>query len=202
MVSFREVGCVRGPHDGVWGRGDASLGLVSPTDAFRVDSAGECHHVRIVTIVSESTTGWTFVAAQAILLVGLVLLPEGDDWPTPGWVEVAAFVLIGFGVVLVAIAGRWLGSALTPTPVPRRGAALATHGLYAHVRHPIYSGVLLIVVGFVLGSGSVFGLLVGAVAVVFFGVKAAWEEQRLRAIHPEYATYAAVTPRFVPRPWR
>ena len=38
--------------------------------------------------------------------------------------------------------------------------------------------------------------------VVFFSVKANWEEQRLVERYPDYPAYAATTPAFVPRPRR
>jgi protein-S-isoprenylcysteine O-methyltransferase Ste14 len=86
--------------------------------------------------------------------------------------------------------------------VPSASGHLTTDGLYRNVRHPIYSGVLLVTVGLVLRSGSVAGVAVGVALVVFFVVKARWEETRLNRRYPEYAAYAARTTRFVPAPWR
>jgi protein-S-isoprenylcysteine O-methyltransferase Ste14 len=66
------------------------------------------------------------------------------------------------------------------------------------VRHPIYSGVLLTVLGTVLGSRSFVKLAFGLVVLAFFTLKARWEESRLREVDPEYAAYCEITPRFVP----
>jgi protein-S-isoprenylcysteine O-methyltransferase Ste14 len=152
--------------------------------------------------MSDRTTGWIFVAAQGVLLVALVLVPHRDDWPTPTWLQVIAIVL-GVGGLAIGIgAGLRLGSALTPTPMPSAAGRLTTDGLYRYVRHPIYSGVLLVVVGLVLRSGSTVGLGVGVALVIFFSVKARWEENRLADRYPDYERYAARTPRFVPAPWR
>ena len=138
------------------------------------------------------------MAGQVVLLVALVVLPGRDDWPTPPWLRTLAqlFVIAGF-VVLVAASLR-LGRALTPTPVPTEHSELQTGGLYRFVRHPIYTGVLLLVVGITMRSGSVVTLAVGIVTVVFFARKARWEEARLAERYPGYADYAARTPRFVP----
>lgn len=152
----------------------------------------------MVAVVADRQVGWVFVGAQVVLLVTLVVLPERDDWPTPGWVEAVGVGLVVIGVVVVAAASLRLGAALTPTPVPRSGAALATGGWYGIVRHPIYSGVLLVVAGLVVGSGSLVALVVGIVTWLFFHLKASWEERRLRAVHPGYDAYADRTPRFVP----
>jgi protein-S-isoprenylcysteine O-methyltransferase Ste14 len=142
--------------------------------------------------------GWLFVAAQVVLLVSLVLLPGGSAWPTPGWVEGVGLAISLFGALLAVVASRRLGRALTPTPVPAERGELTTAGLYGLVRHPIYTGVLLIVLGIVVRSGSVLALAVGAVTLVFFTVKARWEEGQLLARYPAYRSYAAAVPRFIP----
>ncbi|MEZ5229928.1 MAG: isoprenylcysteine carboxylmethyltransferase family protein [Acidimicrobiales bacterium] len=146
--------------------------------------------------------GWAFVAIQAILLVALVVLPSSDHWPTPSWLRTAGTVLVGVGLLETVVASLRLGRSLTPTPVPRERGSLATDGLYRYVRHPIYTGVLCIVAGLVAASGNVSTLAVGAVTVGFFHLKARWEEHRLAEHYPDYEAYAAVTPRFIPRPRR
>lgn len=148
-------------------------------------------HVRLV--------GWFLVAAQAVLLVTIIVLPHRDDWSTPRLVDLLGWVLITGGGIVAAIAATDLGSALTPTPEPKRDTQLRTDGLYRHVRHPIYSGVVLAVVGVVVRSGSVVALAIGTFTAGFFHAKARWEESRLAVRYPEYATYRSVTPRFVPR---
>ncbi len=150
--------------------------------------------------MSRRTLGWIWVGAQAGILIALVVLPRRSDWPTPGWLTTVAAVLFFAGLGLIAIAALGLGSALTPTPVPNQRASLRTSGLYAWVRHPIYTGVLSVVIGMVARSGSWLSLAVGIGAVVFFDRKAAWEEDQLRDAYPDYPAYAAQTPKFVPRP--
>lgn len=152
--------------------------------------------------MSRTTIGWLWVAGQAALFIALLVVPAGDDWATPSGLRLAANVLFFGGLAVIGLAAIGLGSALTPTPVPREGGTLTTGGFYRYVRHPIYSGVLAVVAGMTLRSGSWIQLVVAVVAVVFFDRKAAWEEQRLADRFPDYRDYAAVTPRFVPRPWR
>ncbi|MEL6982284.1 MAG: isoprenylcysteine carboxylmethyltransferase family protein [Actinomycetota bacterium] len=152
--------------------------------------------------MNRSRTGWLFVAAQAVLLITLVALPGGDAWPTPAWLHVLGMMAVIGGVGLVVVAALRLGPALTPTPIPTTAGELTTGGLYQYVRHPIYSGVLASVLGVTIRSGSWLVLAVGAATVVFFHIKARWEEQRLTEHYPDYPAYAAVTPRFLPRPGR
>ena len=148
--------------------------------------------------MDRTRTGWLFVAAQAVLLVALVLLPTGTAWPLPSWLAVAATVLVVGGLGVVVAGGLALGRALTATPVPNGRGELRTGGLYRVVRHPIYTGVLTVVLGLVLRSRSWTVLALGVVTLSFFGAKARWEEARLAETFPGYREYAAVTPRFLP----
>jgi protein-S-isoprenylcysteine O-methyltransferase Ste14 len=152
--------------------------------------------------VDRRTIGWLLVVGQTALIVALLLLPAGQLWPTPSWLEWTGLVIGGLGASWAIAAGLRLGDRLTPTPVPRDGGRLRTDGPYAHVRHPIYTGVLLIVIGITLRSGSAMVLALAVVTVAFFHGKARFEEGLLSERYPEYRSYAARTPRFVPAPWR
>jgi protein-S-isoprenylcysteine O-methyltransferase Ste14 len=152
--------------------------------------------------VNHRTIGWLLVAGQTALIVALLLLPAGELWPTPSWLEWTGLAIGGLGGLWAIAAGLRLGDRLTPTPVPRDGGRLRVDGPYAHVRHPIYTGVLLIVVGITLRSGSALALALAVVTVAFFHGKARFEEGLLAERYPEYRRYAARTPRFVPAPWR
>jgi len=152
-------------------------------------------------VSSPSVRGWLFVAVQAVLLGALILLPGGDTWPTPAWLRGLGLALIVAGLALIALASMRLGPALTATPVPTATGRLITSGLYHRVRHPIYSAVLLIVLGLTLRSGSWLIAVVAAVTAAFFNLKATWEEARLAETYPDYPAYTEQVPRFVPRPW-
>jgi protein-S-isoprenylcysteine O-methyltransferase Ste14 len=91
-----------------------------------------------------------------------------------------------------------LGRGLTATPLPNAHAELRTGGLYRFARHPIYTGLLLVMGAVTLASGSLFRLLVFGLLVALLHRKARWEESRLAERFAGYAEYAARTPRFVP----
>ena len=152
--------------------------------------------------MSDRSIGWAFVVVQVVLLGALIFLPDSDDWPTPQWLHTTGTIVNILGLALLIVGGLGLGSSLTPTPVPRKAGQLTTRGLYRFVRHPIYTGVLMIVVALVVTSGSWVHVIIGVVTVVFFSVKARWEEQRLRLEYPDYDAYARSTGRFVPIPFR
>ena len=144
---------------------------------------------------------WTsraLVTAQFVLLLALVLVPRGGGWVVPPWLRVVAGVLGVVGVVIMLLGGTALGRGLTAAPLPNAHAQLRTGGLYRFVRHPIYSGLLLMAGAIAVVSGSVARLVVFAALVGLINVKARWEERQLMRRFPDYAAYAARTPRFLP----
>ncbi len=147
---------------------------------------------------SERTTGWVFVAVQATLLATLILLPSRDDFSLPGWARTVADATFWLGIALILVAAGFLGRSLTATPVPLERAELRTTGPYRWARHPIYSGVILVVVALAARSGNVISVVVAAATLVFFVAKSRWEERRLAERFPDYAAYAARTGRFFP----
>jgi len=138
------------------------------------------------------------VAAQGVLIVLLVVVPGRGGWPVSAALAVVSGAAAAVGLGIMLVAGTALGRGLTATPLPNAHAQLRTTGLYRFVRHPIYSGLLLAAAAFTLGTGSVTRLAVLVLLVVLLSLKARWEEVRLARRFDGYASYAAVTPRFVP----
>lgn len=146
----------------------------------------------------DTALAWLFVLVQFALLVAIILLPPGDAWPVPDWLATVGLALevVGVGVLLVALVN--LGRSLTPLPTPVPHGELRVGGLYHWVRHPIYAGILALVVGATVRSSSLAVAAAAAALAGWFMLKARWEEQHLTRRYPGYAAYAAVTPRFVP----
>lgn len=145
--------------------------------------------------------GW--VVLQALAILGIVVCSILFlDLPAPGPVGIARAVTgvsaAGGGTALLALGVVGLGSALTPLPRPRAGATLRRAGVYGHVRHPIYGGLLLAGAGSSIAVAPLALLPTAALAVVF-ALKARREEAWLSAAHPEYDEYRSTTPRrFLP----
>jgi protein-S-isoprenylcysteine O-methyltransferase Ste14 len=75
---------------------------------------------------------------------------------------------------------------------------LVTHGPYRVVRHPVYLGELVIAGAFLIASPSTWNVAVAAAFVVAQIYRMGLEERALAAEFPEYAAYAASTPRVLP----
>ncbi|MEY3407151.1 MAG: hypothetical protein RL038_212, partial [Actinomycetota bacterium] len=98
-----------------------------------------------------------------------------------------------------AIALIQLGKSLTPTPVPKDEGNLVTSGLYNYVRHPIY-GLLILGFGLIaLTSQNFLSMGLWAILVLWFNLKARFEEQLLSLKYPQYMEYAKSRGKFFPK---
>jgi protein-S-isoprenylcysteine O-methyltransferase Ste14 len=134
------------------------------------------------------------VAAPAWLPPPLTrrFLPAGPALPMFGAVLVAAG--LGFSVW----ARRHLGRNWSSSVVVKEDHALIRSGPYAHVRHPIYTGLLLALLGTVLAIGEWRGLAALALALLAFAWKSRAEEGRMRETFPEYEQYRRETASLIP----
>ena len=152
---------------------------------------------------------WVWGQVTLFILVGVTapLMPRylslGDVDPTfnrvdPDWIRWLSVPLLLAGLYAAAWGARSLGRNLTPETEPLPGATLVTEGAYAHVRHPIYAGLVLLLAGYTLAwSNWTLALLVGLAARAFFTRKAKAEERWLLERHPLYAAYMRQVPRRV-----
>ncbi len=111
-------------------------------------------------------------------------------------IRASGWLLIIIGSVPVILGHLVLG---WRTHMPSVRDTLVRHGLYAYVRHPIYGGGLLIMVGLALLRPTSAFALACALWLVFFIVQARLEEIDLLQRLPAYRDYMERVPRFVPR---
>jgi protein-S-isoprenylcysteine O-methyltransferase Ste14 len=83
-----------------------------------------------------------------------------------------------------------------------RAQRVVSTGPYAHVRHPMYSGMILFFAGVPLLLGSWWGLAMAPVIVVLFAVRIGIDERSLREGLPGYSDYMTrVRYRLLPGVW-
>jgi protein-S-isoprenylcysteine O-methyltransferase Ste14 len=142
--------------------------------------------LQVVVFVIAAATGWL-----------------GTPWPVtarPGLAIAAALVFVA-GIGLLLAGGAGLGKQLTPFPRPVESGVLRRDGVYALVRHPIYGGVLLVLLAWALAS-SPWALVPLALGSVFFEAKRRREEVWLVEQYCDYADYRRRVPRrFIPFLW-
>jgi protein-S-isoprenylcysteine O-methyltransferase Ste14 len=143
--------------------------------------------------------GGAWVAGQGLLLGAIVLLTvvyRGDEFQIVVVVIGVVLMVVGAGVALAGAMA--LGRNLTPFPKPSAQAQLVRHGIYAMIRHPLYTSVIAAALGWALVWQSWPALLVAAMLIPFFHAKARREERWLREKFPEYAAYEQRVRRFIP----
>lgn len=75
---------------------------------------------------------------------------------------------------------------------------LVTHGLFARVRHPIYSGFIVIAWGLFLATPNILTLILAILTIVILAIEAKLEEAYLLAFHGEpYREYLSRTRRWL-----
>lgn len=146
--------------------------------------------------------GRLLVAGQLVLLIVAAVALAGDGRLPEGRVTVLGILgaaLAFVGMIMAFVSSRRLGPAMTAHPAPKAGALLVMAGPYRYVRHPIYGGVTLVLLGTALFLDSIWGVVAALVVGTFLWFKSSYEERRLRMEFAGYRAYRAVVPhRLIP----
>ena len=137
-----------------------------------------------------------FVIAQVFLFLVFIAFPGG--FAAPFGIQLLAFVMVTGGALLTATSMMRLGSGLTPSPRPDEKSKLITSGVYKYIRHPIYSGIILILTGISVYSLNFPRGLLTLLLLILFYYKSRYEEELLLLRYPEYRDYMKHTGRFFP----
>jgi protein-S-isoprenylcysteine O-methyltransferase Ste14 len=137
------------------------------------------------------------LSVVAVVIMLRVLGRNGPVVQSPvlGGVGAGLFVC---GIALAIWARLHLGRNWGMPMSQRAEPELVTSGPYRLVRHPIYSGLILALLGTALAS-NLFGLIVAALALAFFYYAATVEEDNMVATFPEaYPAYQAHSKKLIP----
>ena len=143
--------------------------------------------------------GGLWVLAQSVFMgaIGILGITNRN-----GSEHLLVFLAAMFFLVVAAFCGftglAALGRNLTSFPKPLATAQLVQHGIYALIRHPLYTAVFCAAAGWSLVWQSWPALVVSLVLAIFFDAKARHEERWLRQQFPEYAAYERRVRRFIP----
>ena len=146
--------------------------------------------------------GAWYVVVQGIL-IGLILFgPQGPllvgSQPIASILQSCGIAIGLLATVIMVIAVINLGKNLTPLPCPKDNAVLIQDGLYQFVRHPIYFGVLLAALAWLLIFPGIY-ILIYAIGLFFlFDVKARREEVWLVERFPDYRDYQRRVKKLIP----
>ena len=108
-------------------------------------------------------------------------------------------MLLAAGLAFSVWARVHLGTNWSGEVTVKQGHELIRSGPYAWVRHPIYTGLILALLGTAVTTNRVAAVLGMAIIVASFVLKLRAEEVFMRETFPgEYERYAAAVPALVP----
>lgn len=129
------------------------------------------------------------------------------QWPTLGLIPVTlrivGLIVLAAGCLLRIVMRVSLGRQFSVFVQTSANHRLVTTGIYRYVRHPAYSGTLLMYLGFPLALGSVggFGLAIAlGVPALIYRIRVE-ERALLQWFGEDYAEYRNRTWRLIPRVW-
>jgi protein-S-isoprenylcysteine O-methyltransferase Ste14 len=145
----------------------------------------------------------TRVLIAAALGVALALAAVTASPRIGGWYRAAGLLAMWLGLAIRIWAIATLGRAFRTTVEVDSGQDVISSGPYRWVRHPSYSGLLLIVTGCGLAAGNWLALAVCAVLPLPALLRRIQvEEAELTSVLGDrYRAYQAQTTRLIPRLW-
>lgn len=139
-----------------------------------------------------------FVGLQLVLFVLYLFRFSIFDLVIHIAVRYTGLVLALIGLIIIAASFLVLRKNLTPFPSPLQNGELVTTGIYKYIRHPIYTGILMLTFGYGLFSQNLLRLIIFLVLGSFFYFKSVYEEQLLLQKFTGYKNYKSKTGRFLP----
>lgn len=116
------------------------------------------------------------------------------------------YLLLIFAFSLFSLAKKAHGSTnklkLNASPKPNDSAKLVTNGVYAYIRHPIYSSFIQMSFGIAFLIGTSGSILIAITSLIFYDFKSRYEEKLLIQKYPDYSPYKKRTGRFIPETFK
>ncbi len=163
-----------------------------------------------VRLGTSDQKGWDkllFPLMQLLILGWLIFISLDAarfHWSTvPAWFQMVGTIVLAFSFYILFLTFKE-NSYLSPVVrlQEERGQTVISTGPYKYVRHPMYSGIILFIVGTPLLLGSSYGVLLGVVSIVILAWRAVLEELTLQKELQGYAAYMGqVKYRFIPFVW-
>lgn len=164
---------------------------------YRIAHAAKSNVSQDISTIGNRSEVWLPTISQ-ILLVSFTIfgVPAAIEW----LFHVCGILSSLCGLAFLSM-GLWnLGENITVFVTPVNGNRLVTNGIYSLVRHPIYSGLLLMCSGFAIQSGSVSKLLISMALAVLTDKLCDSEEALLVDIHGHkaYSEYKGQVNKLIP----
>jgi protein-S-isoprenylcysteine O-methyltransferase Ste14 len=154
--------------------------------------------------VKQGRTRWgQFAGFRIVIFVVIVFVVRAGAFKNQtitdnAWRQGIGLALFAAGLGLAIWARLYIGRNWGSPMSQKDDPDLVRTGPYARIRHPIYSGILLAVIGTAVAV-SWFWLFIGVVMAAYFGYSAFMEERYMTSQFPDsYPGYKHSTKMFVP----
>lgn len=197
----RERAFVLEPLAELWPDADVGGGLTAVDALQRLDRRGVDRLARVWVPSVPRAVPNALIAGQfaVVAIVAILVLTTGSLPERLDPVVILGALSVFAGSVLALWSARLLGAGMTASPVPAPHAELVESGPYRVVRHPIYTGVWLIMLGAAVSFESWPAALAATLLAVYLWLKAGYEERLLRMRFAGYRSYRERVPwRLVP----
>ena len=116
--------------------------------------------------------------------------------------NIVVVILLIVGILIAIIARRTLAGNWSGQVALKKDHELITGGLYQYIRHPIYTGMLMMILGTALSQGTL-GATIGFLIILFGVLFKLKDEEALLTEHfaQAYSAYKQRTKRLIPFVW-
>ena len=145
------------------------------------------------TLQSLVLLAWVFHAYRSAASHHVLLAPSA-------LLTIVAWTLVALGGLIASAAVLRFGGAGFIGLAEEKRTGLVRSGLHGRVRHPIYAGVILVLLGWILLDSSAATAMVVGITLCYLPVGIALEERKLIAVFgEEYVRYRKEVPALWPR---
>ncbi|MHA2281798.1 MAG: methyltransferase family protein [Promethearchaeota archaeon] len=158
-----------------------------------------------VTEKTKKSAGsdWFIMPLLSIGFLGAIILPPFDhrfQWSAIPFIgEIIGLIVLNIGLIIMDISMVQNAYASKLLDINKDQKLIDT-GLYGHIRHPLYTGAILMILGLPIALGSWISLLPAAIGVLALLIRIKFEEKMLLEGMEGYEEYRTrVKYKIIPR---
>ncbi|MEQ9299353.1 MAG: isoprenylcysteine carboxylmethyltransferase family protein [Cyclobacteriaceae bacterium] len=140
------------------------------------------------------------VAGMVLFAAYMSIVPSHPVWPVLATAKYAGMVLATWGVIVIKRSFKAYSLREFLGIRKEEPTELVVDGLQSKVRHPLYSGTILVILGLFLYSPTYEILITMLLAFAYLGIGIHLEEKKLlKTFGDQYADYRKDVPMLIPK---
>ena len=132
------------------------------------------------------------ILALTLLLILIITIFFKNQFHIPEYLRIIGFIICAIGVIFIIAGIITLGEYFTTSIIPK---GLVTTGIYSKIRHPMFTGAILVYIGIVVIFQSIIGFLLVIFILIPFFIYSAIEEEKIlsKKFKDKYIAYKKKT---------